>query len=347
MVIVVHAAQIVFHPSPLATILSKGAYGVQLFFIVSALTLFLSYEQRKIVDGRQTNYFFLIRRFFRIAPAFYLAIALYTCAFFLKNYILGTNSVTFDWIQLLTFSAFLGVLYPASMYLLPFGGWTVQVEMFFYIFIPFLFKLLSTKKRAIYFFVVSWLGYLALERILMSLETTAFQPYLVFQNQIPVFALGIILYHILRENTAVVKRSYLFSIELGVYLGLIFLLSKWTSLLSETILISLFFSGLILLMSSKKIPLLQNKITMLYGKVSYSLYLWHFIIILFFWYIYRVTSHFWGAPQLLSFVIIYFTTALIGLLVSWFSFNYLEKPGINLGKKIIQNYTQNLHHEKN
>ena len=131
MVVVVHAAQIVFHPGLFATILSKGAYGVQLFFIVSALTLFLSYEQRQPIEIKNVDKFFFIRRFFRIAPAFYLATILYTLAFFFKNHILTGSFGAINWLELLAFFSFLGVLYPSSMYQLPFGGWTVEVEMFF------------------------------------------------------------------------------------------------------------------------------------------------------------------------------------------------------------------------
>ena len=54
-------------PPRLATLLENGDKGVQLFFMVSALTLFLSLDTRGATDTRPTLAF-LLRRFFRIAP---------------------------------------------------------------------------------------------------------------------------------------------------------------------------------------------------------------------------------------------------------------------------------------
>ncbi len=54
-------------------IVSHGARGVQLFFIVSAFTLFLSFNYRKVKETK-VNIKFFIRRLFRIAPMYYLGI---------------------------------------------------------------------------------------------------------------------------------------------------------------------------------------------------------------------------------------------------------------------------------
>ena len=56
---------------------NKGKYGVQLFFIASAFTLFLSQERRREVEKKN----FFIRRFFRIAPMYYIGIVLYLFVF--------------------------------------------------------------------------------------------------------------------------------------------------------------------------------------------------------------------------------------------------------------------------
>lgn len=336
MVVAVHAGQIVFHPGVYSSIISKGAYGVQLFFIVSSLTLFLAYEQRRSLDGENVNKFFFIRRFFRIAPTFYLATCLYIISFFVKNHILLGYYGTISWGQVLIFVSFLSIFYPPSLYILPFGGWTVEVEMFFYFFIPFLFRMISNIKKAVLFFILSWLGYLVLEYFLCNGHLDNCSSYsLLFPSQIPVFAIGIILFHIIKKQTLKIKSPYIFLSLLVVYLGLALILSKKFIFLSEPVLFSLFFGGLVLLMSVKQIRLLQNRVTEFFGKVSYSLYLWHFIIILFFWYVYRMSSHFWSMKPPLAFLAIYFSTLVIGGGVSWLSFKSVEKTGINFGKKLI------------
>ena len=55
----------------------SGKYGVQLFFVISSLTLFLSLNQRKKFERRFVLNFF-IRRLFRIAPLFWFGIIIYT-----------------------------------------------------------------------------------------------------------------------------------------------------------------------------------------------------------------------------------------------------------------------------
>src|SRR5260370_10819860 len=72
-VIAVHSSQI--FPGlefPFRIVADQGARGIQLFFVVSALTLMLSWHARD--DGVLPFY---IRRFFRIAPMFWIAIVYY------------------------------------------------------------------------------------------------------------------------------------------------------------------------------------------------------------------------------------------------------------------------------
>lgn len=54
------------------TLLNQGARGVQLFFVASALTLSISWTSKN--DGPLRFY---IRRFFRIAPMFWLGIVVF------------------------------------------------------------------------------------------------------------------------------------------------------------------------------------------------------------------------------------------------------------------------------
>src|SRR5512133_787814 len=76
-VILLHTSQIIPPDSKLLKLFGdNGAQGVQLFFITSALTLFLSMGSRSHQEAAPTRNFF-IRRFFRIAPMYYLALAFF------------------------------------------------------------------------------------------------------------------------------------------------------------------------------------------------------------------------------------------------------------------------------
>ena len=62
-------------PPWLAAITGNAGAGVQLFFVVSAFLLTLSWLSRGATAGATRR--FLARRVFRIAPMYYLAIAIY------------------------------------------------------------------------------------------------------------------------------------------------------------------------------------------------------------------------------------------------------------------------------
>ena len=58
---------------------AAGQYGVQLFFVVSAITISFTYEAhiRKFGNSRRAALSWFVRRVFRIAPLYYFAIAFY------------------------------------------------------------------------------------------------------------------------------------------------------------------------------------------------------------------------------------------------------------------------------
>ena len=78
MVVMIHVSQVGDAEYPLffQNIFNFGRYGVQLFFMCSAFTIFLSFERRSKID-KYPILFFFTRRFFRIAPLFYIAILYY------------------------------------------------------------------------------------------------------------------------------------------------------------------------------------------------------------------------------------------------------------------------------
>lgn len=67
LVFVVHAGGRAGVDGVLNKVVSAGQYGVQLFFVISAFTIFLTLDRRK---GREANLVqnFFIRRLFRILP---------------------------------------------------------------------------------------------------------------------------------------------------------------------------------------------------------------------------------------------------------------------------------------
>lgn len=125
--------------------------GIPLFFILSAFTLYLSLDNRAS-EKRKFSKFYL-RRFFRIAPLFYLLLILVV----LDSLI--TQKGISSWHNVLvnfTFTFNLVPQYSASLFS---DGWTVGVEMLFYSVLPLIFIKINNIWRSMALFIGTyWLS---------------------------------------------------------------------------------------------------------------------------------------------------------------------------------------------
>ncbi len=346
LVILVHAAQHFETLSPAVFFLAyKGQYGVQLFFISSALTLFLSYAQRGSIDQGNTVKFFLIRRLFRIAPAFYIAIILYSALIVLQPVSSMPNPIRIVDVILSIF--FINGFFPGSINYVPPGGWSVAIEMIFYLLIPFFFARIKTLRTAIWFFLGTVvLAYLSnrIGAYLMINYTHldyAYQKtwyfYFWLPNQLPVFMLGILLFHVLKRHITLSKAMATLIIVLStvVMISLFYIIRfyKLEDAVPEHILVGILFSCIVFAMSKARIGLLENKVTRELGKLSFSMYLWHFIILQGLAYVIRRVIH---ADPGIQVAILYLAGVPIIALVSSISYDRIEMKGIQAGKKVIE-----------
>src|SRR5450830_1870572 len=205
MVIFVHTAQAVPGLSFFASAIAQyGQFGVQLFFVASAYTLCLSFENRS--NESKPIFYFYIRRFFRIAPLYYIAIVVYFLFFTLKKfYSEGSVSSFYPYsISDVLANIFLihGFIPSANNNIVP-GGWSIGTDMAFYLVFPFLFAFLKNgavnhvKKVSIAIIMVFVINLifqsLAVEYSSLGLDSSDFL-YFNIVNQFPVFLLGILIY---------------------------------------------------------------------------------------------------------------------------------------------------------
>ncbi len=78
-VVMVHSGQAAHSTGITQQISAVGQYGVQLFFLISAITISITYEAHIAKFGKsfRAQFSWFLKRFFRIAPLYYIAIIFY------------------------------------------------------------------------------------------------------------------------------------------------------------------------------------------------------------------------------------------------------------------------------
>jgi peptidoglycan/LPS O-acetylase OafA/YrhL len=343
LVIVLHVSRAVIKtlPETIAYVCAKGSYGVQLFFVASAFTLYISYSNRINVEGEQTNRNFFIRRFFRISPMYYLAALVYgVICYYVPHYNDGKPLVVW---KVLANVFYVNDFIPGTINYLPPGGWSVGVEMIFYMCLPFLFSKIKDLKAATTWFVASAVGSIILKLliryILIRLSVNYQKPeswflYFWFPNQFPVFFLGIILFYALQKyvvkSVITTYASFAVSTILLISISYFMPVIDPHNILPEHIIVAMFFTINIFLLAQHNIKIFNNRFTRYLGEISFSLYLIHFLVI------YVLADYFpLPANPYLSFCTFLGLTIVAGGIISKITYNNIELKGIKLGNKFI------------
>jgi peptidoglycan/LPS O-acetylase OafA/YrhL len=330
------------YPALIENIFNKGALGVQLFYIASAFTLFLSLGQRSYKNTISNTEFF-IRRYFRIAPMYYLAIL-----YFLYQNGLGPRVSLGD-------APFISVSNVISNFLLihglsPYwinsvvsGGWSIAIEILFYCCVPFLFSKIKSLNSAVLFFIftliIRFVLYFILKKCQIGNNSLFWETYLqmYFPSQLPVFACGIIFYFLI--VTPKIEWSINTTLIFGVAILLLIDLLYLKELFFPThIKFALCFTLLAYSLAQKPFGFLVNSVTTYIGKISYSMYFIHFAVLYYLQksnFIDLVPTYRNFGLNLLNFGVRYFLLLLITIILATITYRIIEVPFQDLGKKII------------
>ena len=250
--------------------LAYGNYGVQMFFMISGFTMMLTFKGPVC---KRSIYSFYIRRAFRIAPLFWAAGICYLLKDGFSPRYAAPNGVT--WKDIVLTIPFLHWLTPTSFNSVVPGGWSIAVEMQFYVIFPLLCLFFARKKQSL-------IPYVAITSVyILSIAVTKwfFQGFLIahlspnekhladdfvfswLPHQLPCFGLGFLLYSMVIKNECSIWGLALLALPVaasssGFTILFLFLLCFFVFTLRITL------------------PVITHL-----GVLSYSVYLVHFAVI--------------------------------------------------------------------
>jgi peptidoglycan/LPS O-acetylase OafA/YrhL len=324
----------------------SGARGVQLFYIASALTLCHSWAVRSARERSPIRNFYL-RRLFRIVPMFYIAIAGYLLLYGLSPRYYAPNGVRWYYVPLT--ALFLNGFHPESIWSVVPGGWSIVVEMTFYLLFPFLVTRFRSPGRLVLLFGASLPAAFVAGSLAYRIYGDHYLPsqlYLVdalsslnFLSQFPVFAAGMLAYWFFKNDS---------HWQIGVSIGAA-LLFAWCAtwlfihnappltLLSRHVEMGALFAIGALVLARYPVALFVNFLTTWIGKLSFSMYLTHFAVLDALTAL-GISRQF--ASTDLGAVLFYIVVVMCAAAVSWLSYQYIEKPGIAAGSRLIHRLDQ-------
>lgn len=333
MVVVIHTGAF----SQLGTIgeniTANGKYGVQMFFVISGFTIAATF----IGNERYISYF--VRRVLRIAPLYWLACILmallYHLAILQPNYWmqrLGTESDVYNLAMHLSFLSFLDYRLAPSLI----GTeWTIPIEMFWYALLPLLITRCTSVRRRI--FALGLLLLVAgLTRLVAALIGTSLIAQWFPTTYGPYFLIGVFCFFLRNENRFAhwqFRRLALFA-AFAVFLGAI------TADIGGGAIVGMSTAALITLYKpGENLGLLESRPMLFIGSISYSIYLWHAIVIMFF--------SAWGIQSSITSSLSWFGAVYIATLaLSIGTYLLIEIPTNRLGKRIADDLLTSSNRQK-
>ena len=293
-VVMIHAGGAVL-PSFLGRIGNIGKNGVQLFFVISVYLAYSSLDRVYSKDDKRFDINKLktwwLGKFLKLMPLYYMAIFLYTVIEGGNKGWLGNEGhVTVK--NILAHMLFLHGLVPHYSNSILGVEWYLGVLAIFYFCVPFLHKIVNSFEKSVLAFTVVAFACPVINTFAHSLcvdkaEAEIYLSYIgtfwIFA-QLAVIMFGIIVYYIVKSNAlAAIKQKRILSYTLLIFASAMIVGQAYDKnilfIIGKLPLFAVWFGMIIVSQSLCSCRLVDNVVFQQIGKYSYSIYLFHFILI--------------------------------------------------------------------
>jgi peptidoglycan/LPS O-acetylase OafA/YrhL len=344
MVMAVHVSQCTepLAEEALRTLVENGVRGVQLFFILSAFTLFSTSLQRFPFETWPRRNFYL-RRAFRILPLWWVSIALYSFAISRLGIVFDRTQV--DLADVLLDATFLFGFTTSHMQPLTPGGWSLFIEESFYWVLPLLYTYVTDLRKAanltVWLLLASFL-WNPLSRVLLHGNPKWSTFYFYFPlSQWFIFGFGFVLYFLVKQlEEQRIPDSIMRLADALVFVAL------WATLLSKPFGPEFYGSSCALaflcLSAAQRNSLWAKAVDIavlrVFGRCSYSIYLFHALLLKLSAPLHDPFLDGLGISKAhpdLRFLVWFVVMVMSSLLIGTLSFQLFEKPLVRVGRWCI------------
>lgn len=282
-VIIVHSAQgSQTFPSSLKNIIAFGQQGVQIFILLSGFLSYMSYEKR-VVNNLQKPFVWQLKKLIGILPVYYLCLVVYC--------VINNNQISVG--NLISHIFLVFDFFPQYYNGIIEIAWYVSLLTMWDLILPIIYKLINSLEKSILSYVIISVICATILMIVNTNVDISDSNLWVYLNvcsplvRFPIFFLGVMTYHFSRYLQNIdFKRKRLFSVSL-LLLSMIFIDGEIKGINTVSYLgtyerNALWMVIFVMSISVYQWKVVDNKVFQKVGKNTYSIFLFHMLLVNFF-----------------------------------------------------------------